>query len=608
MIDYDVVVIGGGHAGIEAASAAARMGNRTALLTMDRKAIGRLSCNPAIGGMAKGQLVCEIDAMGGEMALIADASGIQFKTLGVSKGPAMWSPRSQNDKDLYPAVAQQRLAAVDGLSIIETTVEDIRVVEGAVAAVVLGDGRSLTCRAAVVCSGTFLSARMHMGEVQNPGGRIGEESVEQLSGSLRSMGFITGRLKTGTPPRIARDSVDYSQCRVDEGDQFPRPFSARTPSVSNRIACYQTETTPETHRILATGFDRSPMFTGRITGAGPRYCPSIEDKIFRFADKESHHIFLEPEGISADTIYVNGFSTSLPVEVQEAALRTIPGLERSTIMRYGYAVEYDYVPPYQLKRSMETQRIRGLFLAGQVNGTSGYEEAAAQGLMAGINAAHFVAGTNPLILDRSQGYIGVLIDDLINLGTDEPYRMFTSRAEYRLLLRRDNADLRLSELGWQRGLVSGSEIQRVRAKKEGVEKGRRYLQSRSFNLGEKTPDGSVRGWGLLKRDEVDLRMLLERIDPMDIDAEPLREPAIAEQLEIEARYEGYIARQQLEIERFRLSEQTVIPQGVDYSTIHSLSSEGREKLQRIRPTSIGQASRISGVSRSDLAILTLYLK
>jgi tRNA uridine 5-carboxymethylaminomethyl modification enzyme len=468
----DVIVIGGGHAGIEAASAAARMGASVVLISSDLDAIGRLSCNPAIGGMAKGQLVREIDALGGEMGRLADRSGIQFKMLGRSKGPAMWSPRSQNDKDMYPRFAQERLREIKGLTLIAGTVADIFMLDGGVSGVLLGTGEQIACRTVVLCAGTFLCGRMHVGESMTSGGRIGEVSSEGLSGSLRQVGFKTGRLKTGTPPRLAADSIDFSACGVDAGDENPRPFSFRTDVVNNQVVCFTTSTTSATHDVLRTGFDRSPMFTGRITGSGPRYCPSIEDKIFRFADRDSHQIFLEPETLSGESIYVNGFSTSLPAEIQEAALRTVPGLEACRILRNGYAVEYDFFPPYQLTLGLESKLVSGLFFAGQVNGTSGYEEAAAQGLVAGINAALKVQGEEPFVMDRSESYIGVLIDDLVNLVVDEPYRMFTSRAEYRLLLRQDNADLRLSKLGYNFGLIDRDHYEQVSAKEQMITMGR----------------------------------------------------------------------------------------------------------------------------------------
>ncbi|MBS1913129.1 MAG: tRNA uridine-5-carboxymethylaminomethyl(34) synthesis enzyme MnmG [Bacteroidetes bacterium] len=610
MKQYDVIVIGGGHAGIEASSAAARMGCRTALVTADVNAIGRLSCNPAVGGMAKGQLVCEIDALGGEMGRLADRSGIQFKMLGRSKGPAMWSPRSQNDKDLYPRYAQERLREIAGLDIIAGLVEDVRLENGAVAGVRLADGLAFACRTIVVCSGTFLCGRMHTGEIQTAGGRVGEFSVEHLSGSLREVGFVTGRLKTGTPPRVDAASVDFSLCQTDHGDPEPIPFSQSTSSVRNRIACYLTSTSEATHKILRTGFDRSPMFTGKITGTGPRYCPSIEDKIHRFSEKESHQIFLEPEGVETNSVYVNGFSTSLPRDVQLLGLRSIPPLERCEVLRYGYAVEYDYFPSYQLHLWLESKRVRGLFFAGQVNGTSGYEEAAAQGLLAGINAALSVRGEEPLIIDRSQGYIGVLIDDLVNLTILEPYRMFTSRAEYRLLLRRDNADLRLTDIGNRLGLVDGEQYARMAAKREGTEEARDLLQKialkgRSDLAGE---DRYVKGWQYLKRPEVVLADLLPLLPEHDRLQRLLANRDVAEQMEIQAKYEGYIKRQLEEVERFTASENVLIPEAIDYGRIQSLSSEAREKLSQVRPRSLGQASRIAGVSRSDVSVLSLYIR
>lgn len=610
----DVVVVGGGHAGIEAASAAARMGCRTALVTLDASAIGRLSCNPAIGGMAKGQLVREIDALGGEMARLADQSGIQFKMLGRSKGPAMWSPRSQIDKDLYPRLAQQRLAEIDGLVVIEDSVVDVRIDGGVVSGIVLESRGVLPCASVIICSGTFLAGRMHTGLESTPGGRVGEGAAVGLSSSLRSVGLVSGRLKTGTPPRVDRCSVDLDLCRIDQGDSNPTPFSYSTPSVSNRISCYLTETNADTHAILRSGFDRSPMFRGLIDGVGPRYCPSVEDKIARFPDRDSHQIFLEPEGRDTDSIYVNGFSTSLPADVQINALQSIPALRNARVLRFGYAVEYDYFPSYQHDVTLQSKLVGGLFFAGQVNGTSGYEEAAAQGLIAGINAALRMRREEPFILDRSDAYIGVLLDDLANLVIDEPYRMFTSRAEYRLLLRQDNADLRLTPIASRLGLVNADEVVRVSEKSLMVARGRELLGVVSVEPGLGRPHSeTTKAWQLLKRQDcspADLTAWLSA-DPSDAARELvsiLGNGQVLEQLEIQARYDGYLQRQQEEIDRFSSLERTVIPSGIDYDRIQSLSSEAREKLGRIRPRSLGQASRIAGVSRSDVGVLSMYVR
>ena len=616
---YDVIVIGAGHAGIEAASAAARMGCRTALITLSIEASGRLSCNPAVGGMGKGQLACEIDALGGEMGLLADRSGIQFKTLGKRKGPAMWSPRSQNDKDLYPSFALERLRDIENLDLIEGSVDDIQITQGAIAGVTIDRGRRISRRSVILCAGTFLCGKVHIGEVNRDGGRIDERASHHLTGSLSDVGFETGRLKTGTPPRIRIDSIDLTACSIDTGDNDPRPFSFRSASVQNQIECYTTQTNPETHRILSEGFDRSPMFTGKISGTGPRYCPSVEDKVWRFADKESHHIFLEPEGLTTDSVYVNGFSTSLPEEIQLRALRSIPGLERAEVLRYGYAVEYDYFPPHQLNRWLMSRKVAGLFMAGQVNGTSGYEEAAAQGLIAGINAARYCGGEEGLTIDRADGYIGVLLDDLSTLSTTEPYRLFTSRAEYRLTLRRDNADIRMLRFAGQVGLLPSEQLDGTRRMIAEVERYREKLRRTPARI--EAPDGtgiSDRAWNLLKRPEIslkDLEFAAEEIaEYPHLNAEGEERgfnavgPRVREQLEIEARYEGYIARSAEEIAEFRRQEDRVIPEEIDYSRIHSISAEGREKLDRFRPRSLGHASRISGVSRSDLAVLMLYIR
>ncbi|HTO95063.1 MAG TPA: tRNA uridine-5-carboxymethylaminomethyl(34) synthesis enzyme MnmG, partial [Bacteroidota bacterium] len=615
--------MGGGHAGIEASLAASRMGCLTALITMDANAIGRMSCNPAIGGTAKGHIVREIDALGGEMGKIADATGIHFRMLNCSKGPAVWSPRSQNDRDWYSSEARRRLECQDRLMIIEGSLRDIIVGEGIVRGVVLDGGEMLDCTSLVLCTGTFLNGIMHTGTTSTAGGRYGERASTGVSERLASLGFTTGRLKTGTPPRLSLKSIDLSETEVQPGDDPPRPFSFQNERIANQqIPMYLTHTNPETHAILRSGFDRSPMFTGRIRGVGPRYCPSIEDKINRFAGRERHQIFLEPEGYETDVVYVNGFSTSLPADVQQNALVTIPGLRRAVMLRAGYAVEYDYIPPHQVSHTLETKRVKGLFLAGQINGTSGYEEAAGQGLVAGINAALRCMGGGVFTLGREEAYIGVMIDDLINKGTDEPYRIFTSRAEYRLLLRQDNADTRLMRKGHDLGLISAKEIRRLDEKESRIAEAKRVLDS--TRLAPRGVNDYLRTCGtepitesetmarLLKRSGVTLGGLLGIPGVCDQAAlraiHPPGGDALAmERVEIEIKYEGYLKRQEDEIRQFSSSESIGIPSTFDFADIHSLSAEAREKLSRIRPMSIGQASRISGVTAADISVLLVSL-
>jgi tRNA uridine 5-carboxymethylaminomethyl modification enzyme len=615
---YDVIVVGAGHAGSEAAVAAANMGSKVLLVTMNMNTIGQMSCNPAMGGVAKGQIVREVDALGGYSGIVTDNTMIQFRMLNMSKGPAMWSPRAQSDRMLFAHKWRMMLEAHPNIDFWQEMVTGVVVKGGQAKGVYTGMGMEIESDAVILTSGTFLNGVIHIGEKQFGGGRAGERAAKGITEQLVSFGFEAGRMKTGTPPRVDGRSLDYERMEIQPGDENPSRFSyLDTPRTDKQIPCHVTYTNPDVHEVLRTGFDRSPMFTGRIQAQGPRYCPSIEDKIDRFAQRDRHQIFVEPEGWETCEIYVNGFSSSLPEDVQYRALKLIPGFENVKMFRPGYAIEYDFFQPTQLGINLETRLVKNLFFAGQINGTTGYEEAACQGLMAGINAHLAIRDKEPFILKRSEGYIGVLIDDLVNKGTKEPYRMFTSRAEYRILLRQDNADVRLTPLAVQIGMEGMEErmekvVEKVQTGKE-IEK---YLRNASITpdqlngflnaIGSAELKQSVKLKGILLRPHITLSALREVLPELDQFLSDYQ-PKDIQTAEIEMKYEGYIRKEQELVEKMNRLEEVRLSDQIVYEDLKSLSSEAREKLTRLRPRTIGQASRISGVSPSDISVLLVHM-
>jgi len=617
--EYDVIVVGAGHAGSEAAAAAANMGSKTLLITMNLQNIAQMSCNPAMGGIAKGQIIKEIDALGGYSGIVTDYSAIQFKMLNKSKGPAVWSPRAQSDRMMFSQKWRELLEQTPNLDFYQDSVVGLLVKKNTIKGVVTQLGLQIKSKSVILTNGTFLNGLIHVGEKQFGGGRVGEKASFGITKNLTTLGFVSGRMKTGTPPRVDGRSLNYNKMEEQPGDAKPGRFSylPSSPTLTKQRSCYVTYTNPKTHDLLREGFDRSPMFNGRIKSVGPRYCPSVEDKISRFSEKDRHQIFVEPEGWNTVEVYVNGFSTSLPEEIQYKALKSVPGFEDVKFFRPGYAIEYDYFPPTQLKHSLETKLVEGLFFAGQINGTTGYEEAASQGLMAGINASLKLSDKDPFILKRNEAYIGVLIDDLITKGTEEPYRMFTSRAEFRMLLRQDNADLRLTEISNNIGLASNDRLSIVMSKKKKTEHMMDFIKNLSvkpeeinetlIKKGSSPVSQSMKLFKLFSRPQLSFKDIssIDSVANYLIDNEVKSE--IIEQVEIQVKYSGYIDKESLNAEKLNALENISIPKNFDYSRLKCLSSEAKSKLENIKPISLSQASRISGVSPADISAMLVFM-